>query len=129
MNIRKLVIGAGILALFCTQSALFASEKINTDWLQATPGDTGKTLGAEVINVEQDGDLITIDVDIPIEDLEHYETIEIFGKNATSPVLLEQKPKLLREDGAAYGIRFQMKRIPGFEFRLRLSDSSDEMIQ
>ena len=126
MNIHKLIFGAGILTLLCTQPSMSASNEIMTDWLEATTGDKGQTLGAEVIKVRQDGETIIVDVDIPIADLENYEQVLIVGKKTNNPIQLVQEPKLLREDDNAYGIRFQIKRLPGFEFRLRLSDSNKE---
>lgn len=126
MNIHKLIFGASILTLLCIQPSMSASNEIMTDWLGATKGNKGQTFGAEVIKVRQDGETIIVDVDIPIADLENYETVLIVGKKTNNLIQLVQEPKLLRDDDNAYGIRFQVKRLPGFEFRLRLSDSNEE---
>ncbi|MDX2464777.1 MAG: hypothetical protein QNK31_09745 [Porticoccus sp.] len=127
MNIIKNSLRASVFILLCTPIALYANDEINTDWLEAKTGSSGATLGTEVIQVKQVDDIMSIDVDIPTDNLKNYGTVEVIGKKSNKPVKLEKQPEILNNDnGEAYGVRLQMKRLPGFEFRLRLYDGSDE---
>lgn len=127
MNIIKISLRASVFILLCTPIALYANDEINTDWLEAKTGSSGTTLGTEVIQVKQVDDIMSIDVDIPTDNLKNYGTVEVIGKKSNKPVKLEKQPEILNNDnGEAYGVRLQMKRLPGFEFRLRLYDGSDE---
>tara|TARA_R110001592_G_scaffold309760_1_gene584196 strand:+ start:34809 stop:35201 length:393 start_codon:yes stop_codon:yes gene_type:complete len=127
MNIIKNSLRASVFILLCTPIALYANDEINTDWLEAKTGSSGATLGTEVIQVKQVDDIMSIDVDIPTDNLKKYGTVDVIDKKSNKPVKLEKQPEILNNDnGEAYGIRLQMKRLPGFEFRLRLYDGSDE---
>ena len=127
MNIIKNSLRASVFILLCTPIALYANDEINTDWLEAKTGSSGATLGTEVIQVKQVDDIMSIDVDIPTDNLKKYGTVDVIDKKSNKPVKLEKQPEILNNDnGEAYGVRLQMKRLPGFEFRLRLYDGSDE---
>lgn len=129
MKTNKHVSRAICLFLFFTPVALYANNELNTDWLNATIGSSGETLNTEVVQVTQVGDLTIVDVDIPADNLEDYETVVVIGKKSNKPVKLVKQPELLSDDGGPYGIRFQIKRLPGFEFRLRLTDENEDTIR
>ena len=110
--------------------SLHALDDIFTDWLNATEGSSGEVLGAEVIQVQQLDDDIIIDVDIPNDDLHRYENIVVIGKRSNQPVKLTKQPEILNDtNGKAFGIRFQIKRLPTFDFRLRLYDDNQDATQ
>lgn len=128
MTINSLL--ASVFILLCTSMTAHANDELNTDWLKATTGSSGEKLGSEVILVRTVDDVMIIDVDIPADNLEDYETVVVIEKKSNKSVKLAKKPEILSDDdGDAYGIRLQIKRLPGFEFRLRLLDDSAEIIQ
>ncbi|WP_045860857.1 hypothetical protein [Teredinibacter purpureus] len=129
MNIQQFLLRTGIAILLGTPHYLSASEELKTDWLKATTGSSGETLGSEVINVKQEGDITTVEVDIDVDNLEDYETVVVIGKKSNKPVELTKEPELLSNDDEVYGIRFQIKRLPGFEFRLRMADDSEQILK
>jgi uncharacterized protein YdbL (DUF1318 family) len=122
MNIQQFLLRTGMTILLCTPHVSSASEELKTDWLTATTGSSGETLGSEVITVKQDGDITTVEVDINIDNLKDYETVVVIDKKSNKPVKLTKEPELLSNDNEVYGIRFQAKRLPGFEFRLRMAN-------
>ncbi len=126
MNIQNLIQTLGLSVLLSCPSLTLASEPIRTDWLQATTGSSGETLAASVLKVTRQDETIVVDVNIPNLDLERYETVVVVGKKSGKVITPVKKPELLIEDGEAYGYRIQIKRVPGFEFRLQLKDSSYE---
>lgn len=118
------------MILLTTPLSLYGADEINTGWLKATTGSSGQLLGAEVIQVEQADEFIIIDVDIPADNLQDYETIVVIGKRSNQAIPLNKQPEILNDDnGKAYGLRFQIKRMPNFEFRLRLYDDNQDSAQ
>lgn len=112
----------------------FSQEVIETDWLTASPGSTGSLFGAEVIDVnEGEEGLTSVDVRIPVDELEDYETVVVIGhpkERGQSPkeelIRLVELPSLLHDDlNEPYGIRFFVRGIPGFEFRLQMRVMDD----
>lgn len=128
MNIQQFFMCTGIAILLATPLYLSANEELKTDWLKATTGSSGETLGSEVINVKQDGDITIVEVGIDIDNLADYETVQVIGKNSNKSVKLAKEPELLSSDNEVYGIRFQIKRLPGFEFRLRMADDTEQTL-
>ena len=119
----------GLFILLCIPTLLYADDQLDTDWLKATIGSNGTELGSEVIHIKQIGDTTIIDVELDTENLKDYETVLVIGKKHNIPLEQAEKPELLSKDGEPYGIRFQIKQLPGFEFRLRLYDATDDILQ
>lgn len=129
LNILQVYLQPVLLLLIFYSVQLSAEENLTSDWLHATTGSSGEIINAEVVNIQQIDDTTVIDIKIPIDDLESYETVEIIDKNTKNPAKLTQKPRqLIDENEKPYGIRFQLKRIPGFEFRIQLRDDTDQLL-
>ena len=129
LNILQVYLQPVLLLLIFYSVQLSAEENLTSDWLHATTGSSGEIINAEVVNIQQIDDTTVIDIKIPIDNLESYETVEIIDKNTKNPAKLTQKPRqLLDENEKTYGIRFQLKRIPGFEFRIQLRDDTDQLL-
>lgn len=129
MNIYETIKSAGLIALIASPIHSIASEEISTDWLEAKSGSSGEALEAEVVKVTSKGDITVVDVIIPVKDLENYEIIEVIGKKSGKVITPVKKPELLLSDGEPYGYRIQLKRLPGFEFKLQLNDTSNDSHQ
>lgn len=129
MNILQVYLQSILLLLFFSSVQLSAEENLTSDWLNAATGSAGEIINAEVVNIQQVDDTTVIDIKILIDDLASYETIEIIDKNTKKPAKLTQKPRqLIDENEEPYGVRFQIKRIPGFEFRIELRDDTDQLL-
>lgn len=126
MSINKNSLRTVVFMLLYIPAILSANDALDTDWLEAIKGSSGEILGAEVIQIKQVDDMIIIDIDIPAEKLEDYKTVMVIEKESRKPVKLAKEAELLSNDGEAYGVRVQIKRLPGFEFRLRLHDGSED---
>lgn len=117
-----------LLTLFSVVQAS-AEDMLTSDWLNASAGSSGDKLNATVVRVEHSGNIMAIDILIPIEHLESYETIDIIDKKTNEPVKLFKKPHHLSDEyDIPTGIRFHTKRIPGFEFRIELRDDTDAVL-
>ncbi len=118
-----------LLLMFFASTQLSAEERLTSDWLSASAGSSGDKINAKVVNVDHSGDVMAIDILIPIDRLENYETIDIIDKKTNKPVKLFKKPHHLSdENDIPSGIRFHTKRIPGFEFRIELRDDTNEIL-
>jgi hypothetical protein len=124
---------ASAFILLCGPALLHAADEtaneLNTDWLEATAGSSSEQLGAKVVQVKQMGEMTVVDVDIPAKDLQNYETVLVIGKRQNLPVSLPKHPILLSRDGEHYGLRIEIKGLPGYEFRLQLRDNTEELIK
>lgn len=129
MNRLQVFLQPCLLLLIFSSAQLSAEENLTSDWLNAITGSSGEKINVEVINIQQVDDTTIIDIKIPIDNLESYETIEIIDKNNKKPAKLTQKPRqLVDENEVPYGIRFRIKQFPGFEFRIELRDDTDQLL-
>jgi len=129
MNKLQVFLWFNLLLLIFSSAQLSAEENLTSDWLNAITGSSGEKINAEVVNIQQVDDATIIDIKIPIDNLESYETIEIIDKNTKKPAKLTQKPRqLVDENEVPYGIRFRIKQFSGFEFRIELRDDTDQLL-
>ena len=114
--------------LLCMAAIIvYASEPLlilETDWLRSVVGSSGKTLGAEVINVDRQPDMTVIDVEIPLNDPARFDSIEVIDKKSQKPLKTVIDPNWIDTlDKDTHGLRLYLKQPAGFEFRLRLIDA------
>ena len=123
-----------LIAFFGLITPLSADDSLVTDWLKATPESKEARLQSEVIEVtHEDDDIIAVDVAIPVDDLEEYETVVVIGKMPEkkkkpefNAITLVKPLKWLHDDeNEPYGLRFYVKGVEGFEFRIQLSQSDE----
>ena len=129
-------LAALILALCGFIAPSYADEKLVTDWLKATPESKEERLQSEVIEVTQEeNDVIAVDVAIPVDDLEEYETVVVIAKmpekkkkpEGNAITLVKPLKWLHNDENEPYGLRFYVKGIEGFEFRIQLSQSDENL--
>lgn len=104
--------------------AKLSAESQSTDWLKSVEGSTGDVLGAQVINVVEDSKGLIVDIVIPLDGLQDYETsIEFMDKPEVSKASrreVQKKNWLRDEDNEIQGIRLYVKGSKRFDFRVRL---------
>ena len=121
-----------IMSLFIAPSITLADGAISvleTDWLGTEIGSTGNVLGAKVVDIKNSPGTETtvINIEIPVNNPDDFETIEVIGKNTLQPIKQKRKAEWIEnhEEGV-YGLRLYLKRAPGFEFQLRLIDNEND---
>lgn len=98
----------------------------NSDkWLQSQLGSRNQ-LGEEVIGLSREDNITIIDVRLPQRSHRYYEEVIVIGKRpdpkSQEPIIsLVKAPQWLHnDDNEPYGLRFYIKGIDGFEFRIQL---------
>lgn len=103
---------------------------IESDWLETEIGSEGELIGAKVIGIESEPEsqVTIVKIDVPIEDLANIEQVEIIGKNPKEKIKQTKKAELLENyEKGTYGYRLFINRPGGFEFRLRLIDTGNNI--
>lgn len=59
------------------------AQDLESDLLEAKTGSLGKNLGAEVINIIEENKTTTVEVKIPVDDLENYQVIVVIEDPAS----------------------------------------------
>ncbi|MCW8935608.1 MAG: hypothetical protein OQK98_12855 [Gammaproteobacteria bacterium] len=121
-----------ILSLLLASSFVIASEPkliLESDWLEAEVGSTGDVLGAKVVDVEShaDTDTTIIEIILPVKNPQDFDNIEVIGKKSKQPLKQKSQAEWIKNDEEGiYGLRLHLKKVPRFEFQIRLIDNVNE---
>lgn len=113
-----------LLVLLCVMSSAFAQSELESDWLNAKSGSKESLIDAEVINVTNEEDRTMVDVNMDVSDIDNIESIVVIGKRPEKPdqifKLVQPVEWLHIDENKPYGLRFYVKGIKDFEFRIQM---------
>ena len=106
---------------------LMATE-LESDLLKPIVGDRGESIGAEVIDVTKENETTTIELKVPVDDLENYQAeIVIEGNKSSKNATVIQSPqRIYDQQSEEVGLRFTVKGLSKFQFKVQLKESDPE---
>ena len=128
MKVKNLWLSTLVITALLGPLQSFGDDILETDWLETEAGSTGNAIGAKVIKVEQQDDVTMVDVSVPLEELENYEEVMVYGYKPAKPepIILLKDVEWLRDNNKdAYGVRFYVKGVPSLQFQLKFYDGDE----
>lgn len=114
------------LVLLGVSFTLTAQEELKTDWLKTVEGSAGNVLSAEVLKVTDKNDVTVVDVGFPEKHLKNYRLAVAEDRLTGKKIIQTKAPDLLKDEkDKPYGLRFHLKKVPGFEFRVSLYEETE----
>tara|TARA_R110002111_G_scaffold145526_1_gene212015 strand:- start:194 stop:589 length:396 start_codon:yes stop_codon:yes gene_type:complete len=127
---KFLIVGLSLLASLLLLAYGLKGQEVEvvqkTSWLNTLEGSTSYKLGAEVLSVNSDEVVTTIDVGFPENVLKDFKFAFAEDRMTKKVIAQTHVPSLLKDlEDRPYGLRFKLKRLPGFEFRVHLYERID----
>lgn len=107
------------VAMLAAMLAACAQTPKQTSLLTAEKGFSGSDLGAKVVSVTNKGGYSEVKVTVPADQVPKGSMPVLVNKD-NKPFVLKEAPKInLEKYESDYGIKIRMKRLPGYQFRVR----------
>ena len=117
---------AFLSALIVAANAQAPSSGDSTGWLTTDPGSKDNTSGAQVISVDTEDRVTTIELEVPVSNPAALEEVTVIGRQPDQPEedleQIRQAEWLQAYENGNYGLRIHLNTPPGFEFRLQFSN-------